>query len=232
MSGRDTDYQRLLALANELQARWRLWQAFYLDAAAGFHLIRKAADEEREFILGLGASDELNPADFVDDVAWGYQRIFDEPFCTSGIHTATIADVRRRNAPHGSNFVELGNLLLISLFTYWNEYFRREYVMALGKLERDQSDSVVIQQALRDHGSVDLWGDISLIRNDIVHCQAVSTRRNAARCRLIKWFPEHARIALEPPQVRALLLGVLKFHNDVYAQSFAPAPPIIIGKRG
>ena len=231
MSEREIDYQRLLGLANELQARWRNWQAFYLDAAAGFHLVRRAADDEREFILSLGSSDGLDPIDFVDDVQWGYQRIFEEPFCTSGIHQATLAEVRQRNSPEGANFVELGNLLLVSLYTFWSEYFRREYVIAKGQLERSEKDPETIKEALKSHGSIDLWGDIALIRNDIVHCQSVSTRRNAARCKLIKWFPAGERIALQSRQVRALLLGVLKYHNDVYAESFPPRPPIIIGAR-
>ncbi len=231
MAEAEIDYQRLLALANELQSRWRELQAFYLDAAAGFLLVGRAANDEREFILGLTSSNGLDPLDFVDDVQWGYETIFSEPFCTSGIHQATLADVRRRNAPQGENFRELGNQLVVALYTFWSEYFRREYVVAKRGLAPTENDPDVVREALRLHASFDLWGDISYIRNDIVHCHAVSTRRNAARCKLIKWFPEGAQIILGPAQVRTLLLGVLRFHNDVYAESLPPSPGIRVPRR-
>ena len=44
-----------------------------------------------------------------------------------------------------------------------------------GKLDRDESVDPVVETALREHTSHDLWGDLRFIRTSIVHNQGIAT---------------------------------------------------------
>ncbi|GAA4404955.1 hypothetical protein GCM10023168_18200 [Fodinibacter luteus] len=49
-----------------------------------------------------------------------------------------------------------------------------------------------------DDGALDLFGDLRLLRNDIVHHDAISTAKNGARCKILNHFKAGALIYLSP----------------------------------
>jgi hypothetical protein len=114
-----------------------------------------------------------------------YEGIFADSFAASGIHEATQGEVKARNAPDGSNFITLGQLCIISFYDFWNDYLRYEYVIAKGYLRRDEPKKVIIDKCVRKYASHDLWGDIRLLRQAIVHNRGIATS-DIGRCKLIK----------------------------------------------
>ncbi len=88
--------------------------------------------------------------------------------------------MKARNSPGGSNFVTLAQLCLVALYDFWNDYFRSEYVIAKGGLQRDESYAETIKQRLRTHASYDLWGDIKNLRVSRVHNQGTATKDGSA----------------------------------------------------
>ena len=215
------DYRRIGELAHEFTALWTRLQAFYLDAAVGFAWVRNRVESEQEILKSIARGSELDSQEFQDTLSFGYERIFSEPFCTSAIHTATKGEVRQRNAPGGSNFITLGRLCIVSFYDYWNEYLRREYVIAKGKLDKHEKEKKIVDELLKRHASFDLWGDIRLLRRSIVHNLGFAIP-DIRKCKLIHWFKPKDSIDITPDQMTVLFRALLVFRNEIDAQQYPP----------
>jgi hypothetical protein len=213
------DYQRIHQLSEEFTRHWKRLQALYLDAVAGFSFVLGHVEAEQAQARAFVQGSELDSQDFQDTRMFSYAEIFDENFCTTSIHKATQGQVRSRNAPGGSNFTTLGQLCLISFYDFWQDYLRREYVIAKGCLDRDEKNSEVVKQCLRDHASHDLWGDLYYLRTSIVHNQGIATSA-VAKCKLIRWFKPGDPISLSPDHMRAIFLALLTYRNGLFSEQF------------
>ncbi|MDZ4344218.1 MAG: hypothetical protein U1E51_17500, partial [Candidatus Binatia bacterium] len=191
-----------------------------LDAAAGFALVRELVEREQAHSRAVVQGTELDSEQFEDTRMFSYEQIFSGGFCTSSIHRATQGEVKSRNSPGGANFTTIGQLCLVSFYDFWNDYLRREYVVAKGKLNPSETRKKVVEKALSEHASHDLWGDIRHLRASIVHHQGIATA-DVKRCRLIKWFQPGNAIALTPDHMRALFLALLRYRNELFKEQFA-----------
>lgn len=213
------DYRRLHQLAEEFTRHWKRLQAFYLDAAAGFAFVLSHVESEQEIARGFVRGTELDAVKFQDTRMFSYSDIFKDGFCTSGIHHATQGEVKDRNVPAGLNFTTLGQLCLISFYDFWNDYLRREYAIAKGYLDPNETAKEVVQECLRKHSSHDLWGDLYYLRTSIVHNQGIATSL-VAKCKLIKWFKPGDLISLTPDHMRAIFLALLTYRNELFREQF------------
>lgn len=148
-----------------------------------------------------------------------YVKIFSDSFVTSRIHEATQGEVKARNEPNGSNFTMLGQLCIISFYDFWNDYLRREYVIAKGHLSREEQNQSVIETCIRKYARHDLWGDIRFLRQSIVHNQGIATS-DMKRCKIIKWFKAGDSISILPAHMRAIFLGLRQYYNELLAEHF------------
>lgn len=215
----DVDYRRLHELSGEFTRFWHRLQALYLDAVAGFAFVRSHVESDQAQARSYVRGSELDSEEFQDTRTFTYSQIFSEGFCTSGIHSATQGEVKARNAAGGANFTALGQLCVISFFDFWNDYLRREYVIAKGHLDRNEKDPSVIKSRLKNHASHDLWGDLRHLRQSIVHNQGVATS-DVKRCKLIKWFKPGDPISLNPEYMRAIFLALLAYRNELFKEQF------------
>jgi hypothetical protein len=213
------DYRRLRQLSEEFTAVWSRLQALYLDAVAGFELVRQHVESEQAEARSYVSGSELDSEEFQNSRMFTYSDFFSESFCTSGIHRATQGDVKARNATNGANFTTLGQLCLISFYDFWNDYLRREYVIAKGFLDRDEKDDEVVKKCLRDHARNDLWGDLYYLRTSIVHNRGIAISQ-VAKCKIIKWFKPDDPISLSPEQMRAIFLSLLSYRNELFKEQF------------
>jgi hypothetical protein len=215
----DVDYQRLRLLSEQFTEHWRRLQAFYLDSVAGFEFVRRHVETEQAQARSFVSGSELDSEEFQNTRMFSYSDIFSESFCTSAIHRATQGEVKARNAHEGANFTTLGQLCLVSFYDFWEDYLRREYVIAKGHLGRDEPDRKIEEAQLREHANHDLWGDLGYLRNSIVHKQGIASS-NVARCKLIKWFKPGDPIVLTPEHMRAIFLALLTFRNELFREQF------------
>lgn len=215
------NYRRLHALSEEFTERWRKLQALYLDAAAGFELIRRHVEADQARARSFVSGTELDSEAFQDTRRFSYAEIFAGSFVTSAIHEARQGEVKQRNAPDGDNYVMLGQLCLVSFYDFWNDYLRREYAVAKGYLAPDEANRETIDRILAQHVKHDLWGDIRLLRQGIVHNGGIATG-DVTRGKLIEWFAPGERIALTPTHMRELLVALLKYRNELFSEQFPP----------
>ena len=215
----EIDYRRLHQLSDEFTDLWKRLQSFYLDAAVGFAYVRGHVEEDQQRHRSYVRGTELDSEEFQDTRSFSYNQIFSGAFCTSAIHRAKQGEVKARNAPGGANSTTLGQLCLVSFYDFWNDYLRREYVIAKGKLDANETKKKVVEAALREHASHDLWGDIKHLRISVVHNHGIATS-DVARCKLINWFLPGDPIALTPEQMRALFLALLGYRNELFKEQF------------
>jgi hypothetical protein len=215
----DIDYRRLQELSEEFTALWSRLQALYLDAVAGFEFVRQHVESEQAEARSYVRGSELDSEEFQNSRMFTYSDIFSESFCTSAIHRATQGEVKVRNPPNGANFTTLGQLCLISFYDFWNDYLRREYVIAKGFLDRDEKVDTVVKQCLRDHARHDLWGDLYYLRTSIVHNRGIATSQ-VAKCKIINWFKPDDPISLSPEHMRAIFLSLLSYRNELFKEQF------------
>ena len=213
------DYPRLHQLSEEFTQHWHRLQAFYLDAVAGFTFVLSHVESEQELARGFVRGTELDSVEFQDTRMFSYSDIFDEGFCTSAIHRATQGEVKARNVPGGLNYTTLGQLCLISFYDFWEDYLRREYAIAKGYLDPNETTKEVVDECLRKHASHDLWGDLYYLRTSIVHNQGVAIS-SVAKCKLIRWFKPGDLVTLAPDHMRAIFLALLTYRNELFREQF------------
>lgn len=208
------DHRRIGELAQEFTVFWNRLQALYLDSVVGFHHITDHLQAEQARARSLVSGSELDSEGFQDTRLFSYDGILPEEFCTSGIHRATQGAVKKRNSPNGANYVAIGQLCVIAFYDYWDDYLRPEYVKAKGLYDPDQHD-----ESLRKYASHDLWGDLRQLRSSIVHHQGIATD-DVKKCRIIKCFKPGDEIAITPEIMRAILLALLQFRNELHKEQF------------
>ena len=215
----NVDYEKLHQLSDEFTQVWNRLQALYLDAVAGFAFVRSKVESDQARARSYVHGTDLDSEEFQDTRMFTYSEILSEGFATSGIHRATQGDVKARNAPGGANFTTLGQLCIVSFYDFWNDYLRREYVIAKGHLDRNEANIDVVKKRLREHASHDLWGDLHYLRVSIVHNLGVATS-DVTKCKRIKWFKPGDPIAITPEHMRAIFLALLAYRNELFKEQF------------
>jgi hypothetical protein len=217
----NVNYKRLHELSEEFTALWKRLQALYLDAAAGLMFVRSNVEayqkQARQYVKGS----ELDSEAFQDTRIFDYRNILPDGFVTSAIHESTLGAAKARNRVSGDNFVMMGQLCIVSFYDFWNEYLRREYAIAKGKLDPEEHDKHKINEAVRHHASHDLWGDLYYFRTSIVHKLGVATS-DVAKCRVFKWFKPGDALAFSPDQMRTIFLALLAYRNELFSEQFPP----------
>lgn len=213
------NYLRLRELSFEFTQHWNRLQAFYLDSVVGFDLVHAHVVMEQEQARSFVQGTELDSEEFQDTRIFTYSPLLPDEFCTSGIHRATQGEVKARNKLDGLNFSTLGQLCIVSFCAFWNDYLRREYVIAKGRLDPNEKDNKVVKERLRLHASRDLWGDLNYLRNSIVHNKG-RANSEVARCKLIKWFKPGDLITVTPERMRAIFLALLTYRNDLDKEQY------------
>ena len=228
------NYHRLAQLSEEFTRVWNRLHVFYLDAVAGFALVRSRVESDQSWWRSYLQGSEVNSEEFQDTRIFTYSQIFSGEFCLSEAQFTTQGEARARNSPGGDNFVTLGQLCLVSFYDYWEGYLRKEYVIAKGLLERGESDGQAVESCLREHASHDLWGDLRILRVSVVHNKGIATS-DVTRCKLIKWFKPGDSILTTPKHMREIFLALLKYRNELDNEQFPPhyiqLPPSTMRKK-
>jgi hypothetical protein len=96
-------------------------------------------------------------------------------------HTTTIADRIARNADCGENATFVGNIALVTIYSYGEDHYRAQIAHA--------------RAVTKDEIKSDVMGDIRQLRHSILHNRGLATKEVAA-CKVLKWFSEGDEIFL------------------------------------
>lgn len=88
-----------------------------------------------------------------------------------------VESLPERLAPGGLVDISIGRQWLITIYAYWEDNYRAKFAKTLGLENADE---------LTD----DRFGDLRLMRHDLVHRGGVASKRYAASCKIFQWFNE------------------------------------------
>lgn len=161
----------------------------YLDAIAGFAANLRLLEKGRQLAASEpGSSPTDESAFFFSD---------GEPGTPTNVmlHQTTQGAFIARNSPAGSNYVRLAQMLIVLAFEYWETEYRRRIAIALGIADTNDL-------------KVPPFGDLRLLRNDVIHGGGIVSDTTATRLeslgKVISVTPG-TMLALGPNDVRALI---------------------------
>ncbi len=177
----------------------------YYDSTIGFTRSRRWLEKIQE--NGLPALRKKNPN--LTDIKqldsalfqYGYPDKPGKPV----EHQCTQKEYKDRNTDNGLNFQFLGNMALISLYQYWEDFHREQIAKELGMKKNDLK--------------VTIMGDLCQIRNSIIHHAGVANKK-IKKCELLKWYQEGDEIFIDKTKFKAItdhvriVLGDIRTRKD------------------
>ncbi len=115
------------------------------------------------------------------------------------LYSCSQKEYKEMNRENGSNWQFIGKMCVITIYQYWEDYFRPEIARQLG-VKRDDIVS-------------DIMGDLRLIRHSIVHHGGVALKE-VENCKILQWFREGDEISIDENKFKKIIFFVKKSIND------------------
>jgi hypothetical protein len=178
----------------------------YLDAITGFERLRQWFEQHQGVALELLKSShpELASTEYLDSVEMAYGNGPPADPKSIVLHRCTQRQYKERNMEGGLNYKFLGNMALVALYQYWEDFHRANIAVMLGKDKNDLRAPIM--------------GDLRLLRISIIHHAGIALKE-VERCELLKWFREGDAISLDKDQFEEII-----FHVKFMISAFRHAP--------
>ncbi len=100
----------------------------YLDSVTGFKLIVKYIEDDNAVYKDLlKDSKELSSPEFLDKLTFSHSDLIGEEFASSSVHLEKKGIVKERNRKDDKNQQFLGAMVIVLLYSYWENYFEKSW---------------------------------------------------------------------------------------------------------
>lgn len=174
----------------------------YLDACDGFADVRaRAAEIEEEGVRSYedvkAQHPELSHLPFGGtDFAYSRSVPAGSQPRYRHLHQVPIEAIRCRNEEGGSNFKFIGNMCVVTLYQYWEDYFRLQFAQDLGVEKNDLQ--------------VPLFGELRHYRHAIIHNRAIATAE-VEECAVLRGPKRGEPLLLNRNLFEEIIDGILGF---------------------
>ena len=211
------DFKQLLKLYEEFKDFMGRIHGLYLDSLIGFEVILTDIEKKQNYIKDLFKNDDpMVGSKLIWDAAnFSHEHVFanaehyfkkkgqGKSYAGSGMHDATLGEIKRRNDPNGDNCLFLGNMCIVMLYSYWEHYLRKALTKALG-----ETKSI----------NVPIWGDLKLLRHSIIHNKGKAAS-NITKAEILRWYQPKDKIFINQEKFRDVILILMSFGNWIHKQS-------------
>ena len=216
------DYNRLLELFWEFASKIESWHTLYLDSIAGYDILHKTILTKQENKKKLFGEHEYTEIKFQDTCSVDYKYLCGKDFIPISMSPLMKqGDMKKRVHENGENYLLLGNLCLVSAYSYWEEYLRIEIGIAIGALKKGSKNSEETRRILNKHVKSDFWGDVKHLRHSILHNNGIANS-DVSKCKIFKWFKPGQKIKLDYKKMRAIFLLMGQYRNELHKMSLPP----------
>lgn len=169
----------------------------YLDSVRGFHLVQREHIKEQQWTIKmLGKTDpKLAKVEYLDRLAMIYGKGDPNKPGWVELHRCSQAELKARNEEGGANQKFVANMCLVSIYQYWEDHYRKEIAGVLGKKSDIQSD---------------IMGDIRLLRDSIVHHEAVG-KKKVEKCKVLTWFKKGDEIFIDRKKFEEVIFHIYNY---------------------
>jgi len=172
----------------------------YLDSTTGFTKLREWIQSQQNNTLQWlkEAHPELATKDYVNGTKFIYGKGDPNNPDSIQLHVCTQKQYKERNHENGLNFLFIGNMTLVSIYQYWEDYYRNEIAVFLGCENSDLVDPVM--------------GDIRLLRHSIIHHGGIAMK-NVEKCEILRWYKEGQEIFIDKHKCQEIIFLIKKMTN-------------------
>lgn len=153
----------------------------------------------------------VSPQTDLDSLAFTYG--YGDPNDPSNrlLHQTTQGDLKRRNAKGGSNHVRAAQLLIVLLYSFWEHEYRPRLAASLGLPDADTL-------------KIPLFGDIRLLRQDVIHHRAIITKDTKKKLSGFTGLLEGKEINLTEGEVEAFVRDIKAAMDELVVQTGGADP--------
>ncbi|MCX6120975.1 MAG: hypothetical protein NTX44_05105 [Ignavibacteriales bacterium] len=166
----------------------------YLDSIRGFYTVRKEFIEGQQKSLSLFKdSPELMTIEHLDSIDFMYGKGNPNLPGSVILHRCTQGEYKQRNDKGGNNYKFIGNMCIVSIYQYWEDYYRSEIANSLG----------LKKEALL----VTVMGDLRILRRSIVHHNGIALQ-DIDKCEVLKWFKYNNNIFIDELKMEEIVFHI------------------------
>lgn len=178
----------------------------YLDSTTGYDKLREWFEtNQKDSLLTLKETHpELASIDYLDSVHMIYGKGDPNTPEAVELHRCTQKEYKDRNKDGGANFQFLGNMALVSLYQYWEDFHRGQVANELGIKRNDLRAPIM--------------GDLRLMRISIIHHAGIALK-DIEKCEVLKWYKVNDSIFIDKTKFEDVIFHVKNMLNELRKQA-------------
>jgi hypothetical protein len=161
----------------------------------------EARNPQRFIHVSVGRMIQNPPNDFnIDNADYIYGTGAPDDPNAIILHKTTQGQLKQRLLPNGMNDAFVGQCCLIMLFEHWEDT-RRKIATLLGQKPEELK--------------ADIFGDIRLLRNDLIHNFSRASKNNSTRLKLIPKYSENQIIVISNEMFDFIVIQIFNYFNSL-----------------
>jgi hypothetical protein len=148
---------------------------------------------QQKSLLLLKNSPELMTIEYLDSVSFLYGKGDPNNPASVILHQCTQGEYKQRIDKGGNNYKFIGNMCIVSIYQYWEDYYRSEIANSLG-LEKEGLH-------------LSIMGDLRILRRSIVHHKGIALPE-IDKCEILKWFKHNEIIFIDEAKMEEIVVHI------------------------
>ena len=182
----------------------------YLMSTQGFHLLVKELMNVQLMTMNKLKSThpELASVQYLDSLVYIFGK--GDPNLPNSIelYRCTQGEYKERNSEKGINSRFVGNMCVIAIYQYWENYFRQKIANLLNRTNKNELTS-------------DIMGDLKILRHSIIHHRSIALRE-VENCKLLRWFKEGDDIFIDKNMMQYIVFQVKSYLRALRGEAQKP----------
>jgi len=171
----------------------------YLMSTQGFHLLFKELTNIQLTTINQFRSThpELASIQYLDSTEYIFGKGDPNLPTSIKLYRCTQGEYKERNSEKGINFRFIGNMCVIAIYQYWEDYFRQKIANLLNKTNKNELAS-------------DIMGDLKILRHSIIHHRSIALKE-VENCKLLRWFKKDDDIFIDKNMMEHIVFQVKSY---------------------
>ena len=110
------------------------------------------------------------------------------------LYRCTQGEYKERNSERGVNSRFVGNMCVIAIYQYWEDYFREKIASSLGRKSKNELKS-------------DIMGELKILRRSLIHHRGIALKE-VENCKLLRWFKKGDDIFIDKNMMQHIIFQI------------------------
>lgn len=171
----------------------------HLMSTQGFHLLSKELTNIQLTTINQFRSThpELASIQCLDSAEYIFGKGDPNLPTSIKLYRCTQGEYKERNSEKGINSRFIGNMCVIAIYQYWEDYFRQKIANLLNKTNKNELAS-------------DIMGDLKILRHSIIHHRSIALKE-VENCKLLRWFKKDDDIFIDENMMEHIVFRVKSY---------------------